>query len=50
VEHTPAPATIIVISGLNHDAEALAMALDKFARQDFTTISAKEEADLPSQG
>jgi len=40
-EHTPAPATIIVISEMNHDSEALALTLEKLARQDFTRITVR---------
>jgi len=38
--HVPAPATIVLISEMNHDTEALMLTLDRLARQDFTTISA----------
>lgn len=39
-EHVPAPATVIIVSELNHDAEALMLTLEKLKRQDFTTIPA----------
>ena len=38
--HVPAPATIVLISEMNHDTEALMLTLDRLKRQDFTTISA----------
>jgi len=40
-EHAPAPATIILISHLNHDAEALAVMRRKLTRQEFMTIPLK---------
>jgi len=37
-EQTPPPATIILISQLNHDAEALLVTTEKLSRRKFTTI------------
>ena len=37
-EHTPPPAIIILVSQLNHDAEALLITSEKLARRGFTTL------------
>ena len=37
-EQTPSPATIVLISQLNHDAEALLVTTEKLSRRAFTTI------------
>lgn len=37
-EHTPAPAIVVLISHLNHDAEALLVTMEKLSRREFTTI------------
>ena len=36
--HTPLPAIIVLVSQLNHDAEALMVATEKLSRRGFTTI------------
>jgi len=36
--HTPLPAIIVLVSQLNHDAEALLVATEKLSRRGFTTI------------
>jgi len=38
IEHTPPPATILLVSQLNHDAEALPVTLEKLSMRGFTTI------------
>ena len=38
-DSVPAPAMILIISQLNHDAEALMVTTEKLARRKFTTIS-----------
>ena len=37
-EQAPSPATIVLISPLNHDAEALLVTTEKLSRREFTTI------------
>ncbi len=37
-EHTPAPAMIVLISPLNHDAEAVMITTEKLAKREFATI------------
>ncbi len=37
-EHTPSPAIIVLVSQLNHDAEALMVTIEKLSRRGFTTI------------
>jgi len=37
-EHTPPPATIVLVSQLNHDAEALLVTTEKLSKRGFTTI------------
>ena len=37
-EYVPAPAMIVVVSQLNHDAEALMVTAEKLSRREFTTI------------
>lgn len=40
-EHTTTPALIILVSQLNHDAEAVLVTTEKLSRRDFTTIRAE---------
>lgn len=37
-EHTPAPAIIVLVSQLNHDAEALPIVTEKLMKRGFTTL------------
>lgn len=37
-EHTPPPAIIVLVSQLNHDAEALMVTTEKLSKRGFTTI------------
>jgi len=37
-ENTPVPAMIVLVSQLNHDAEALLVTTEKLSRREFTTI------------
>ena len=40
-EHAPAPAIIVLVSQLNHDAEALLVTTEKLSKRAFTTIPVK---------
>ncbi len=42
--HVPPPAIIVVVSQMNHDAEAMLVATDKLTRRGFTTIRIEEPA------
>ena len=45
-EHIPPPAVIVLVSQLNHDAEALLVTTEKLSKRGFTTIPV-EAAKLP---
>ncbi len=48
--HVPPPAIIVLVSQLNHDAEALLVTSEKLSKRGFTTISveaAKSNYSLP---
>ena len=38
-KHTPSPAIIVLVSQLNHDAEALLVTSEKLSKRGFTPIS-----------
>lgn len=40
----PAPATILLVSPLNHDAEAIKIITEKLSRRKFTTVAVKAPA------
>jgi len=44
IEHTPSPAIIVLVSQLNHDAEALLVITEKLSRRGFTTIPIERKA------
>jgi len=43
-KQVPAPATILIISQLNHDAEVISVISDKLSRRRFTTVAVEVPA------